>query len=274
MQAAGAVSVSVRSVQLSDDDCLDLYGDAHPGPHVEIAVADAGPGLGADASRRLFAEPFFSAKPRRRGFGLAVAYGIVHAHHGGLRLRPGASGGVVAEVYLPAIGAAPPAVEAPARGEKVLVVDDDPNILRFICATLERAGYQAHGATSAEEALIQFTAAAPERFRLVLSDVIMPKTTGVDLARRLLTLDADVRILFMSGQTTSDFTRLDFAGNRFEFLSKPFRPEGLLRAVRGAIDRQPEVRGQGSGVRGQGSAKGGERAEKAEGAFPSLTPDS
>ena len=235
MQSTGAASVSVRTVALTDDDCLDLYGGARPGPHVEIAVADAGPGLGVEASRRLFAEPFFSAKPRRRGFGLAVAYGIVHAHHGGLRLRPGAAGGTVAEVYLPVAAPPPPVAEAPAHGEKILVVDDDPNILRFICATLERAGYRVQGATSAEEALVQYTAAAPERFRLVLSDVIMPKTTGVDLVRRLLTLDSDVRVLFMSGQTISEFTRPDFAGRRFEFLSKPFRPEGLVRAVRGAI---------------------------------------
>ena len=179
-----------------------------------------------------------------------MAYGIVHAHHGGLRLRPGASGGTVAEVYLPVVGPPPPAVEAPARGEKVLVVDDDPNILRFICATLERAGYR-RTARPAPRKRWSNTPPPPDRFRLVLSDVIMPKTTGVDLARRLLTFDPDVRVLFMSGQTTSDFTRLDFAGSRFEFLSKPFRPEGLLRAVRGAIDRQPEVRGQKSEVRNQ-----------------------
>jgi CheY-like chemotaxis protein len=242
MQSAGAASVSVRAVDLTADDCLELYGDARPGPHVEIAVTDSGTGLSAEGAKRLFAEPFFSTKPRRRGFGLAIAYGVLHAHHGGLRLRPGAAGGMVAEAYLPVAGPAPAAAaaaEQPARGEKVLVVDDDPNILRFICATLERAGYRAQGATSAEEALAQYVAAAPERFRLVLSDVIMPKVTGVDLARRLLSHDPDVRALFMSGQTTSDFTRLDFAANRFEFLSKPFRPEGLLRAVRGAIERAP-----------------------------------
>ncbi len=242
MQAAGAASVSVRAVDLDADDCLDLYGDVHPGPHIEIAVADSGPGLSVEASRRLFTEPFFSAKTRRRGFGLAVAYGIVHAHHGGIRLRPGASGGTVAEVYLPVAGPTPPAVETPARGEKVLVVDDDPNILRFICTTLERAGYRTQGAATAEEALVQYTAASADRLRLVLSDVIMPRTTGVELARRLVNHDPDVRVLFMSGQTTSDLTRLDFAGARFEFLSKPFRPDGLLRAVRGALDRTPASR--------------------------------
>ena len=254
MQAAGGATVSVRTVQLTDEDCLDLFGDARPGSYVELTVADAGPGLSGEASRRLFAEPFFSAKPRRRGFGLAVAYGIVHAHHGGLRLRPGASGGTVAEVYVPLAAPATAAVAgAPAHKENILVVDDDPNILRMICATLERAGYQAQPAGSAEEALTRFTA-GPDRFRLVLSDVIMPKMTGVDLARRLLALDPEVRVLFMSGQATSDFPGLDLPGSRFEFLSKPFRPEGLLQAVRGAIDRgaagcKPEVRSPKSEVR-------------------------
>ena len=245
MQGAGTAVLSLRQVELSADDCLELYGDARPGPHVEVAVTDAGPGLDAETAGRLFAEPFFSAKPRRRGFGLAVAYGILHAHHGGIRLRPGAAGGTVAEAYLPAAApapsAAPPAAAAAAagRGDRVLVVDDDPNILRFICATLERAGYRAQGASSADEALVHYTSAAPDRFRLVLSDVVMPKVTGVDLAHQLLGCDPNVRVLFMSGQTTSDFPRPDFVSNRFEFLCKPFRPEGLLRAVRGAIDRAP-----------------------------------
>ena len=245
MQGAGAVTVSSRKVDLTADDCLELYGDVNPGPYIELAVADCGPGLSDEAARRLFTEPFFTTRPRRRGFGLAIAYGILHAHHGGLRLRPGQPGGTVAEIYLPIAGPALPgsvrvsAGAQTARGEKVLVVDDDPNILRFICATLERAGYQAQGALSAEEALSCYTAAAPNRFHLVLSDVLMPKVSGVDLARRLLSFDADVRVLFMSGQTSSEFTRQDFARHRFEFLSKPFRPEGLLRAVRGAIDRTP-----------------------------------
>ena len=101
MQGAGTASVSARPVELTADDCLELYGDARPGPHVEIAVADSGPGLPPEVARGLFSEPFFTAKPRRRGFGLAVSYGILHAHHGGLRLKPGPTGGTVASVYLP-----------------------------------------------------------------------------------------------------------------------------------------------------------------------------
>ena len=64
-------------------------------------MSDSGPGVSADVAKRLFAELFFTNKPRRRGFGLAVAYGVLFAHRGGLRLRPGACGGTVAEIYLP-----------------------------------------------------------------------------------------------------------------------------------------------------------------------------
>ena len=242
MQGAGAATVSARPVRLTADDCLDLFGDAQPGPFVEIAVSDSGPGLDADARRRLFREPFFTSRPRRRGFGLAVAYGILHAHHGGLRLRPGDAGGTTAAVYLPCAGPAapPPAVSSaanPARGERILVVDDDPMILRFICTTLEHAGYRARGAADAEEALTAYAADGADRFRLVLTDILMPGVTGPDLARRLLSRDPAVRVLFMSGESTRDVARLDFSAQGFDFLSKPFRPEGLLRAVRGAIDR-------------------------------------
>jgi signal transduction histidine kinase/FixJ family two-component response regulator len=245
MQAAGAISVSSRAVDLSADDCLNLYGDARPGSYVEIAVADAGPGLSADVAKRLFSELFFTNKPRRRGFGLAIAYGILHAHHGGLRLRSAVSGGTIAEIYVPVAGppsAAVAPVQQTGKGDRILVVDDDKSILRMICATLERAGYRVQAATSAEEAFTCYATAAHDRFALVLSDLAMPKVTGEDLARRLVSRDAAVRVLFMSGQGAGEAIRPDIAAKGFEFLSKPFRPDGLLRAVRGAIDRQPRAR--------------------------------
>jgi signal transduction histidine kinase/ActR/RegA family two-component response regulator len=242
MKGAGAVSVSTRAVDLSADDCLNLYGDARPGSYVEIAVANSGPGLGADVSKRLFTELFFTNKPRHRGFGLAVAYGILHAHHGGLRLRPAASGGTVAEIYLPVASLAPAVVavaQQTGKGGRILVVDDDANILRMICVTLERAGYRVEGAANAEEAFSCYATADHDRFDLVLSDLAMPQVSGVDLARRLLSRDNHVRVLFMSGQATGELARPDIAAKGFELLSKPFRPDGLLRAVRGAIDRKP-----------------------------------
>jgi signal transduction histidine kinase/CheY-like chemotaxis protein len=235
---AGVAAVTARAAELTADDCLDAYGDLRPGPHLCLSVADAGTGLGPDVRRRLFAEPFFSTKPRRGGFGLATAYGVLRAYRGGLRLRPGPSGGAVAEVFVPAAAPAPPPAPAPAAGgDRVLVVDDDPMILQFVCTTLAHAGYRVHAAPAAEDALTAYAAAGADPFRLVLADLVMPHVTGVDLARRLLARDAEARVLFMSGYAAGEFARQDLIDGPFDLLSKPFRTEGLLRAVRTAIDR-------------------------------------
>jgi signal transduction histidine kinase/CheY-like chemotaxis protein len=243
----GTVQFSARLTRLTSDDCLDYFGDARPGAHVEIAVTDDGPGIAADIRRRLLAEPFLSTKPRRRGLGLATAYGILHAHRGGLRLTPGPRGGIVARAVVPVAEAVETpvpelAASAVAPGEKVLVVDDDERVLQFVASTLERAGYRVHAVGSAAEALDRYDSAGTDPYRLVLSDVLMPDVNGVDLARRLRGRNPDVRVLFMSGHVGPDFPRQELEGWQFELLPKPFRVNGLLRAVRGALDRSPARR--------------------------------
>jgi signal transduction histidine kinase/ActR/RegA family two-component response regulator len=246
LSGSGTIAVAARTVRLTAADCLDAYGDLRPGEHVEIRIADNGPGLSPEAARKLFVEPFFTDKPRGRGYGLVVAYGVLRARRGGLLLRPGDEGGVTALVFLPvaAVPTAEPApssltqkASGPVQGERVLVVDDDPMILQLVCTTLQQAGYRVAAARSADEAFACYAGAAPEPFQLVLSDVIMPRASGVELARRLLGRDAEVRLLFMSGQASPDFARQDSVAGRFDLLSKPFQPEGLLRAVRRALDR-------------------------------------
>ncbi len=83
-----------------------MFGDVRPGDTSEITVADTGSGLTPEAQRQLFLEPFFSTKPRKRGFGLAIAYGILTAHRGGLELLPRPESGTIARVVLP-VSAAP-----------------------------------------------------------------------------------------------------------------------------------------------------------------------
>lgn len=239
----GTVTVSARAVSLAPDDCTAYWGELRPGPHVAINISDTGPGLSIEARQRVLVEPFYTSKPRHRGLGLAVAYGVLRAHHGGLRLVPGDSSGLVVQVLVPAAATTPLAADtqvmavSPSGGEKVLVVDDDPLVLQFVRTTLERAGYRVQAVTNAEEALTSYAAAQPEPFRLVLSDILMPQVTGVDLARSLHQRDANVRVLFMSGHPSQELVRQGFAGQHFELLAKPFPPEGLLRAVRSAIER-------------------------------------
>jgi signal transduction histidine kinase/CheY-like chemotaxis protein len=246
----GCVSLSARVTELQPPDCQDLFGACAGGPHVEVCVADTGVGLSPEAQRRVFNEPFYSTKPKRRGFGLAIAYGVLHAHRGGLQLHPGEERGVVARVLLPvAPGPAPGCPDGPTweaesaqlvpapRGERVLVVDDDPMVLEFVTATLVGAGYRVQAVSNAADALHSYFSHRADPFRLVLSDVRMPDVDGTELARRLLKRDADARVLFMSGQVNADFIKQDCASQPIELLTKPFRPEGLLRAVRWALDR-------------------------------------
>jgi signal transduction histidine kinase/CheY-like chemotaxis protein len=248
--ARGPVAVSAAVVELSEADAAGLLGDARPGRHVEIRIRDHGPGLSEEARRRLWREPFYSGRSRRRGFGLAAVYGVLHAHRGGLALADAPGGGTEARVLAPAASVPALAAGEPARdGDKVLVVDDDPLVLQMVSTTLERAGFRVQAVASAEEALASYAAAAADPFRLVLSDVVMPRQSGWELARRLLSRDADAQMLFMSAQgaAPADGAARDL-GRRFELLAKPFRPEGLLRAVRAALARRPP------GRRGEGSA--------------------
>jgi signal transduction histidine kinase/ActR/RegA family two-component response regulator len=238
------IRVTARLVALAAGDCLDFYGDPRPGPHVEVSVSDGGTGLSADAEGRLFGEPFYTSKSRRRGLGLAAAYGILRSHRGGLCVANRPGGGARARVVVPVAAealpvAAPPAGTAtPSGGEPILVVDDDPLVLQYLCATLAQAGYRVQPAPSSREALDLY-AANPRGYRLVVSDVLMPGVNGLDLARQLNERHPDVRVLFISGQLPLDGPAADAGGGAFDLLAKPFRPETLLRAVRAALDRTP-----------------------------------
>ena len=246
----GTVTVKARTVTIAAEECLDYYGDVRPGPHVELRITDDGNGLTPDVQRRLFAEPFFSTKSCRRGYGLFAVYGILHAHRSGLRLSNAPERGTVARVVLPVAVVPAPAV-APSNkidslsGDKVLVVDDDPLVLRFVASALERAGYRVHPVGGADEAVAAHSASRGEPFHLVLSDVSMPLVSGVELARRLLREDAEVRVLFMTGQGTGLDVPKEIAGRVCGLLQKPFRSVGLLRAVRAALERGPGRRTAG-----------------------------
>jgi signal transduction histidine kinase/ActR/RegA family two-component response regulator len=239
----GLIRVTAQAVTLDDRDCLDFYGDPRPGSHVEITVADDGVGLSAEAESCLFSQLFYTSKSRRRGLGLTAAYGLLRCHRGGLSLTNRVEGGALARIIVPVSAQAAhtgiaTAVTAISRGESILVVDDDPMVLQFVCSTLGQAGYRVRATSSSREAFNLYTS-SPESYRLVVSDVLMPEVNGLDLARQLYDWDAGVRMLFMSGHVSPEFQALDAGGCAFDLLAKPFRPEALLRAVRTAIDRAP-----------------------------------
>jgi signal transduction histidine kinase len=101
VRGPGTVTVAARTTVLTAADCLDLFGNARPGPHVEVTVTDTGVGLSPEARRRLLRDVFFSTKPQQRGLGLAIVYGLLHTLQGGFRLDGTPAGGTAVRLLLP-----------------------------------------------------------------------------------------------------------------------------------------------------------------------------
>ena len=242
---AGIVRVSARQLELTSIDCVSILGGTTPGQYVELTVGDTGPGFSPEARQRALAEPFFSTKPRHRGLGLSSVYGLLQVHRGGLRIEHRGDCGAIVRLYMPFSKSDSSTLTIRrntlplAKGERVLIVDDDPLTLQLMCTTLERAGYRIQSATDGVHALETYAATA-EPFQLVLSDVVMPRMTGFELAQQLLDRNPNVNVLFTSGHIPPGLIPENFSGRHFDLLPKPFRPEGLLKAVRGALDRDPE----------------------------------
>ena len=110
ISGSGVIEISAETVQVDAQEAGELFGDVRPGTHLEIRIADNGSGLTPEAQRLLFAEPFFSTKSRKRGFGLAMAYGILSGHRGGLELLRRPEGGTIARLIVPVAAVAAPSL--------------------------------------------------------------------------------------------------------------------------------------------------------------------
>jgi CheY-like chemotaxis protein len=212
-----------------------------PGRYVRLEISDTGSGIDPDTLQRVF-DPFFTTKARGAGtgIGLAVVSGIVRDHHGAIRVTSAPGRGACFEVYLPARGVAPPAVDealippSPGQGERVLVVDDEPALCFAYASMLERQGYRVTSRTDSLLALEAFEA-APTAFDLVVTDFTMPHMNGTDLAAKLLEIRPDLPIVLLSGFTEAfapeELGALGLRG----FLAKPFLPAALADVVRRAL---------------------------------------
>ncbi|MFM7148788.1 MAG: response regulator [Gemmataceae bacterium] len=116
-------------------------------------------------------------------------------------------------------------------------MDDEPAILSVISKTLEQTGFRTVAVDSAEKAMDAFYARGSDPFHLVVADVVMPGMSGTEFVRKILRVDPQVRVLFISGQVTREITDRDFSIYGFDLLPTPFSPDQLILAVRGAIEK-------------------------------------
>ncbi len=243
MPSGGHLLIETANAEL-DVEAAPLYGDLPPGCYVRVVVSDTGVGMDAETVRHAF-EPFFTTKPKGdgTGLGLATVYGILTEAGGAIQLYSEPGVGTTVKAYLPASGGevavreherVPPAA---ARGESVLIVEDEDGVRRLTERILARAGYRVLSAPTGRVAL-ELCARERERVDLLLTDVIMPEMLGPELAERAVALRPGLRVLFMSGYSHQMIARRQLSDREIAFVEKPFTSESLLVGVRGALDAE------------------------------------
>jgi len=248
MKGGGRMAVRTEAVRF--DGGAPAQAHRLPaGQYLALTVEDTGPGIAPDVLGRIF-DPFFTTKDSGEGtgLGLAVVHGIVSSLGGAVFAQSEPGQGARLTVLLPTAPACPaPPQEPPARNpkgrERILLVDDETDLLDLVRQTLEPLGYQVAAHNRPEAALEAFLA-SPQSFDLVLTDQSMPRLTGIQLAARLREVRADLPIVLCTGfSMVIPPERLQALGLAW-LLSKPFSTGDLARVVRQALTHgQGETRG-------------------------------
>jgi CheY-like chemotaxis protein len=246
MPGGGILTFEVAPARLDAAFCRGHPG-ATPGACAHLRVSDTGTGMSEETQRRIF-EPFFTTKETGKGtgLGLATVYGIVKQNEGTIWCRSEEGRGTTFDIYLP--HAEGPIEPIPRRGtsgkmlacgtETILVVEDEPNVRRVAVSVLRRQGYIVVEAENGEEAL-RLIEAEPARFRLVLTDVVMPRMGGKALAEAMRELTPEILVIYMSGYTDDEIVHHGVQG--VSFLPKPFEVPALLQMVRSLLDAHPRA---------------------------------
>jgi two-component system, cell cycle sensor histidine kinase and response regulator CckA len=213
------------------------------GPHVMLAVGDTGCGMDAEVRSHLF-EPFFTTKEvgKGTGLGLSTVYGIVRQAGGHVWVYSEVDKGSVFKIYLPQVDEeieeAGSAREAgpPARGtETVLLVEDEPQVRALTVRALRGSGYAVLEASDGEEALRVAAGVGSGPLDVLVTDVVMPRMGGEELAERIRALRPGVKVLFISGYTEHGVPMQGGPAAGAAFLQKPFTPTALAREIRQLI---------------------------------------
>jgi PAS domain S-box-containing protein len=242
MPTGGRVAIETANVELDESFMREVV--VHPGSYVMLAVSDTGLGISEPARRRLF-EPFFTTKApgKGTGLGLATVYGIVKQSGGYIWVYSELGQGATFKVYLPRASGENEA-DANAAGDRpmavgtegVLVVEDEHAVRLLTRRILEKAGYRVFDAPNAREAEALFEQ-HNQLFSLLVTDVIMPGSSGPALYERLARQRPDLKVLYVSGYTDDTIAHQGQLDPGVEFLQKPFAADVLHRRVREILDR-------------------------------------
>jgi CheY-like chemotaxis protein len=240
MPTGGQLAIRTSDVELGDDYAGD-HLEVTPGPHVMLSVSDTGVGMDRETQARIF-EPFFTTKERSKGtgLGLSTVFGLVKQCGGSIWVYSELGAGTTFKIYFPrAEGtvqrpSAPPPREI-TGGETVLLVEDEEPVRNVASGILTRCGYRVLAAGGAADAIALCRTSA-EPIHLLLTDVVMPKMNGGQLAQRIQELRPDIKVLFMSGYTDDVISHHGLLESGMSFVQKPLTPIALAGKVREVLN--------------------------------------
>jgi two-component system cell cycle sensor histidine kinase/response regulator CckA len=245
MPNGGTLAIETNNTNL-DESFASSHVPTRPGDYVEVAVTDTGSGITEEVMARLF-EPFFTTKEvgKGTGLGLSTTYGIVKQSGGYLWCESEVGLGTTFRVYLPRVDEpvahpeprpAPPPIHP--GDETVLLVEDEPEVRSLVQRILKTQGYTVVTAANPDEAI----AVAREfkgTIQVMVTDVVMPGMSGLQLAARLMPTRPNMRVLFVSGYTHDAIGHHGGLDPGTAFLQKPFTPNALARKVREVLEGAP-----------------------------------
>jgi CheY-like chemotaxis protein len=243
MPEGGKLTLLTHDVEVKDSDGL-LHPDLAPGAYVVLEVTDTGVGMGPEGLAHLF-EPFFTTKPpgAGTGLGLAMCHGILKQAGGTIAVHSDVGRGSTFAIYLPrhsparvVIRVTPRPSIATTGNETVLIVDDEPLILRVARTSLEKLGYRVLCATDGLVAL-ELARQHANELALVVTDVVMPKLGGRELVQRLQALKPGLKVLYTSGYAENEIAVQGVLREGVKLIQKPYALALLARRVREELDQ-------------------------------------
>jgi len=244
----GKLIIETANVTLDDTFVRDRLS-LKPGPYVQVSVTDTGAGMDDETRTHIF-EPFFTTKPAGSGtgLGLSTVYGIVNQSGGEISVYSELGIGTTFKVYLPRVDepaaeeAATPRAGSHVQGkETILLVEDEESVRTLTSHVLRRFGYEVLAATDPPQAM-RICRENRGRIALLLTDVVLQKMSGRELAEQISAVEPSIRVLYMSGYTDDAVLHHGVLSAEAYFLQKPFTTDGLARKVREVLDTPAQSR--------------------------------
>jgi len=238
----GTLKVKLSELDVGYEETIEKIG-MQPGRHLQLIVIDEGCGMDAAVLERIF-EPYYTTKEQGKGtgLGLSVIHGIVKNHRGDITVTSSPGKGTTFKVYLPVIEDGDIAAEfEPSNGaakgsERILLIDDEEQIVSMEQQMLENLGYEVTAQTDSTIALREFSE-KPQNFDLVITDMTMPQMTGDELAQKLLDIKPGIPVILCTGFNEDITEEKALAMGIQKFVMKPVIKNELASTIRAVLDQ-------------------------------------